>query len=108
MLHLPFPFLYSFPLGLRKQRWRLRFRRGGRGWRRCGIGRAGRLRGLLACFFARRLRRSIDFRLGGGKRGLKSQMRSSEFHQLLRKLPVEFLGGSCERKRRGYGCIFCF
>ena len=35
-------------------------------------------------------------------------MRSGEFHQLLRKLPVEFLGSSRERKRRGYGGIFCF
>ncbi len=35
-------------------------------------------------------------------------MRSGEFHQLLRKLPVEFLGSSRERKWRGYGGIFCF
>ena len=63
-----------------------------------GLRRAGWLRGFLPCLFASRLCGRFHFGFGRSQGSLKLQVRPSEFHQLLRKVSIEFLGcaGDCQ------------
>ena len=72
----------------------------------CWAVRAGRLRGFLPCLFASRFCGCIHFSFGRGQGGLELQVRPSEFHQLLRKVAIEFLGCAGDCQWGGEGVVF--
>src|SRR5208283_1776554 len=93
----------------RKQRGCLWFPRDGRRrwcrWR-CWTRHAGWLSRLLSCLFASRLCGRFHFGFGRGQGRMELQVRPSEFHQLLRKVTIEFLGCAGDCQWGGEGVVF--